>query len=47
MNEIVVSEVVHSGRKVTQNEEPLVLVQTEVVFRVVQQVEQGPAFKRS
>lgn len=42
VNKIVVSEVVHSGREVTQNEEPFVLVQAEVVFRIVQQVEQRP-----
>ena len=42
VNKIVVSEVVHSGREVAQNEEPFVLVQAEVVFRIVQQVEQRP-----
>ena len=44
VDKIVVSEVVHSGREVAQNEEPFVLVQAEVVFRIVQQVEQRPTW---
>ena len=43
MNKVVVPEVVHAGGQVTEHQEPLVLVEAEVVFGVVEQVEEGPA----
>ena len=43
VNEVVVPEVVHAGGQVTEHEEPLVLVEAEVVFGVVEEVEEGSA----
>ena len=43
MDEVVVPEVVHSGRQVAEHEQPLVLVESEVVLGVVEEVEEGSA----
>ena len=43
VDEVIVPEVVHAGGQVTEHQEPLVLVESEVVFGVVEEVEEGPA----
>ncbi len=35
VDEVVVPQVVHSGAQVTQDQQPLILVQPKVVFRIV------------
>ena len=47
VDEVVVPEVVHAGGEVTEHEEPLVLVEPEVVFGVVEQVEERSACGKS
>ena len=46
VDEVVVPEVVHAGGEVTEHEEPLVLVEPEVVFGVVEEVEERSAWKK-
>ena len=43
VHQVIVPEMVHPCRQVAQDQDPLVLVQTEVVLGVVQEVEQGSA----
>ncbi len=38
---------VHSSWQVTKDEKPFVLVETEIVLRIIQQVEQGAALKKN
>ena len=46
MDKVVVPEVVHAGGEVTEHEEPLVLVEPEVVFGIVEEVEERSACKK-
>ena len=46
VDKVVVPEVVHAGGEVTEHEEPLVLVEPEVVFGVVEEVEERSAWKK-
>ena len=46
VDEVVVPEVVHAGGEVTEHEEPLVLVEPEVVLGVVEEVEERSAWKK-
>ncbi len=38
---------VHSSWQVTEDEKPFVLVEAEIVLRIIQQVEQGAALKKN
>ena len=46
VHKVVVPEVVHAGGEVTEHEEPLVLVEPEVVLGVVEEVEERSAWKK-
>ena len=47
VHKVVVPEVVHAGGEVTEHEEPLVLVEPEVVLGVVEEVEERPACEKT
>ena len=43
MNQIVVSQVIHTRGKMTKHQQPLVLFEAKVVFRIIEEIEKGAA----